>query len=285
MPVRPDAAGWQGSALLYGRGTPGCPSTTTPGPAYSGDVHTFLLSEPAGSGENEDAAGALGEVAVLLDGAGIPQRFRAGCHHSVAWFSHAVAGHLLTRAQDPFLDLRSALAGAIADVRGLHEHECDLDAGGPSATVVLVRRVGEHLEHLVLSDSSLLLHGTDGQVTRITDQRVDEVVAQEREATAVEARRNAPGGFWVVRHEAEAAQQALVGRTPWATLRSVHLVSDGITRAVDLLDQEGDTSLTLALEVDPREVIDGIRAGERSLEASRRPRKLHDDATVLTLRP
>lgn len=285
MPARPGATGWQGSALLYGGRAIGRSSTRRPGPAYSGDVHTFLLSEPAGTGENEDAAGALGEVAVLLDGAGVPQRFRAGCHHSVAWFSHAVAGHLLTRAQDPATDLRSALAGAIADVRGLHEHECDLDAGGPSATVVVARRVGEHLEHLVLSDSSLLLRGTDGRVARITDQRVDEVVAQEREATAVEARRNAPGGFWVVRHESEAAQQALVGRTPWAMLGSVHLVSDGITRAVDLLDQEGDTSLALALEADPHRVIEGIRAGERSLEVARRPHKLHDDATVLTLRP
>ncbi|MGO2772841.1 MAG: protein phosphatase 2C domain-containing protein, partial [Brachybacterium tyrofermentans] len=64
-----------------------------------------------------------------------------------------------------------------------------------------------------------------------------------------------------------------------------HLVSDGITRAVDLLDQEGDTSLALALEDDPRRVIEGIRAGERSLEGARRPRKLHDDATVITLRP
>ena len=285
MPARPGATGWQGSALLYGGRAIGRSSTRRPGPAYSGDVHTFLLSEPAGAAENEDAAGALGEVAVLLDGAGVPQRFRAGCHHSVAWFSHAVAGHLLTRAQDPATDLRSALAGAIADVRGLHEHECDLDAGGPSATVVVARRVGEHLEHLVLSDSSLLLRGTDGRVARITDQRVDEVVAQEREATAVEARRNAPGGFWVVRHESEAAQQALVGRTPWATLGSVHLVSDGITRAVDLLDQDDDTSLALAVEADPRRVIEGIRAGERSLEVARRPRKLHDDATVLTLRP
>lgn len=248
-------------------------------------MHIFLLSEPAGEAENEDAAGALGDVAVLLDGAGIPQRYRAGCHHGVAWFSHTVAGHLLTRAQDPSTDLRSALAGAIADVRGLHERDCDLDAGGPSATVVVARRAGEDLEHLVLSDSSLLLHGTDGSVTRITDQRVDDVVAQEREATAVEARRNAPGGFWVVRHEEEAAQQAVVGRTPWATLGSVHLVSDGITRAVDLLDQEGDTSLARALEADPHRVIDTIRAGERALPSDRRPRKLHDDATVLTLHP
>lgn len=270
----------------YSTGVPLCSALDAGrGPAYSGDVHIFLLSEPAGEAENEDAAGALGDVAVLLDGAGMPKRFRAGCRHSVAWFSHGVAAHLLRRAQDPSVDLRAALAGAIGDVRGLHEEECDLGAGGPSATVVAVRRVGEHLEHLVLADSSLLLHGTDGSVTRITDQRVDDVVAQEREETAVEARRNAPGGFWVVRHEEEAAQHALLGRTPWATLASAHLVSDGITRAVDLLDQLEDDSLALALEADPRRVIDEIRVGERALPSRRRPRKTHDDATVLTVIP
>lgn len=98
---------------------------------------------------DEDAAGVLGDVAVLLDGAGVPSRFRAGCHHSVSWFSHVLAAQLLDHAQDPTVPLRAALATAIKDVRALHQDTCDLERGGPSATVVAVRRTREHLEHLV----------------------------------------------------------------------------------------------------------------------------------------
>lgn len=242
-----------------------------------------MLSDASVPGADEDAAGALGEVAVLLDGAGLPQRFRAGCHHSVAWFSHALAAQLLARAQDEATDLAGALAAAIAHVRSLHETQCDLEAGSPSATVVAVRRTREHLEHLVLCDSALLLQGRNGQVARVTDLRIDEVVAAERSPERIEARRNAPGGFWVARHEEEAAQQAIVGRTALAELAGAHLVSDGVTRAVDLLGLHDDASLCAGLQEDPRAVLRQLRAAERALPSARRPRKMHDDATVLTL--
>ncbi len=255
-----------------------------PTSAYSGHVHTTLVSDPAVPGADEDAAGVLGEVAVLLDGAGVPRSFRAGCHHSVAWFSHTLAAQLLGRAQDAALPLTAALAAAICDVRALHEHDCDLTAGGPSATVVAVRRRREHLEHLVLCDSSLLLVGTAGEVRRVTDTRIDEVVRAERSAPAIEARRNAPGGFWVARHEPEAADQALVGRTPLAALESAHLVSDGVTRAVDLLGLHDDAGLARALGADPTTLLRDLRREEAVLPPGRRPRKPHDDATALTLR-
>lgn len=245
-------------------------------------MHTTLVSDPAIPGADEDAAGVLGEVAVVLDGAGVPQRFRAGCHHSVAWFSHALAARLLGRAQDPAVPLAAALAASIGDVRALHEQECDLDAGSPSATVVAVRRHAEHLEHLVLCDSSLLLAGTDGAVARVSDTRIDEVAKTESSSEAVEARRNVPGGFWVARHEPEAADQALVGRTPLAELESVHLVSDGVTRAVDLLGLHDDAGLVRALTADPSALLRTLRVAEVALPPGVRPRKLHDDATVLT---
>lgn len=248
-------------------------------------MHITLRSDPAVPGADEDAAGMLGEVAVVLDGAGLPPRFRAGCHHSVAWYSHTLAARLLLAAQDRALTLAGALARAIDEVRALHERECDLAAGSPSATVVAVRRDGDELEHLVLCDSSLLLEREDGSVSRITDLRVDEVVRRERSAEAIEARRNAPGGFWVARHEPEAADQALLDRAPLADLTAVHLVSDGITRAVDLLGLHRDASLARALSEDPGAVLAGIRRAEEALPPERRPRKRHDDATVLTWRP
>src|SRR5690625_6859289 len=83
-----------------------------------------MTTDAATPARNEDAAGALGETAVMLDGAGVPPRFRAGCEHSVAWFSHTLAAQLLLRAQDRSVGLREALAGAIEAVRDLHEDGC-----------------------------------------------------------------------------------------------------------------------------------------------------------------
>jgi hypothetical protein len=247
-------------------------------------VRISLLSDPRVPGADEDAAGVLGDVVVVLDGAGLPARFRRGCRHSVAWYSHSLAARLLVRAQDRSLTLADALAAAIADVRALHEHECTLAEGSPSATVVAVRRDGDHLEHLVLCDASLLLVPRDGHVTRITDRRVEEVVREERDAEAIEARRNAPGGFWVARHEPEAAREALVGRVPLAELTAAHLVSDGITRSVDLLGLHDDAALARDLARDPDTVVRRIRRAEEALDARRAPRKRHDDATVASLR-
>lgn len=246
-------------------------------------MRAALLSSPARPDADEDAAGVLGEVAVLLDGAGLPERFRAGCSHTVSWYSHSLAARLLRLGQDPGIDLRGVLAAGIAEVRDQHAADCDLAAGSPSATVVMVRRRGALLEHLVLCDSSLLLVDRDGDVRRITDGRVDRVVGEERTAEAVEARRNVPGGFWVARHEPEAAAEALVGERPIAGLRTAHLVSDGVTRLIDLLGAQDAVSLAGALESDPGAVLTDLRARERAVPTAERPRKTHDDATVLSV--
>ena len=247
-----------------------------------------MTTDAATPERNEDAAGALGETAVMLDGAGVPPRFRAGCDHGVAWFSHTLAAQLLLHAQDHSVGLREALADAIGAVRGLHESSCDLEAGGPSATVLAVRRAGEHLEHLVLCDSSLLLQRPGGRVEHVTDSRIERVVRSETGPEAIEARRNRDGGFWVARHEPEAADEAITGRSELADLEVAHLVSDGITRTIDLLGTHTAQTLAADLTADPRDVIDQLRTRERELwelgelGEQRRPRKPHDDATVVT---
>lgn len=266
-------------------------STGAEGPdarSYADDMRTSLLTDPAIPGADEDAAGVLGPAAVVCDGAGIPARYRRGCRHEVAWYSHLLTAHLLRRLQDPGLDLREALRRAIADVSAEHEGTCDLAAGGPSATVVAVREEareeGRVLEHLVLADSSLLLDLRGGGTRRVTDDRVERAARTAGSADALEALRNAPGGFWVARHETEAADEALCGSTPIEQLRAAHLVSDGATRPADLLGTRTDASLTAALTQDPAAVLRDLRAAERALPTRRAPRKRHDDATVVSLR-
>lgn len=250
----------------------------------------FLLSEPAAPGRpNEDAAARAGSVAVLADGAGVPARFRAGCVHSVAWYSHALVAALVRELSDPAVAMREGLARAIGAVRDRHASTCDLGAGSPSATVVAVRARGDVLEHLVLCDSSLLLARRDGGTARLTDPRIDAVLAQERAPEAIEARRNAPGGFWVARHEPEAAREALVGAEPLAGLDGVALVSDGVTRAVDVLGLCDDGALTGRCTDRARaaSLLDEIRREEsrRAQRGDPGVRKVHDDATILGCLP
>lgn len=252
----------------------------------------FVLTEPARRGvRNEDAALLDGPVAVLADGAGVPARFRAGCEHSVAWYSRALVDALAERLADPARGLRDALAAAIGAVREMHAGTCSLVDGGPSATVVALRARGDLLEHLVLCDSSLLLTDRGGRVRRITDARVDAVVAEERGrgADAVEARRNAPGGFWVARHEEVVAAEAIVGATPLADVACASLVSDGVTRAVDLLGLCDDAGLAARCRAEgsARELVGRIRREETRRADADRPvaRKAHDDATIITQAP
>ena len=225
----------------------------------------------------------LGETAVVVDGAGIPARFRAGCRHSVAWYSHHLAACFLQRALEA-PDLRAALAEAIVDVRGMHEGECDLAAGSPSATVAAARIADGRVDYLVLCDCSVLIRRTDGTVARFTDDRVDRIRPAAPTAEAVEALRNHPDGFWVARHEEEAAAQALVGSLPMRQVRRIHLVSDGITRAIEQLGTHSAVQLEADLAVDAPGFVRGLRAGEAALDVARRPRKVHDDATVITIR-
>lgn len=247
---------------------------------------SFLVTDPSRPGApNEDAATCTETTAVLVDGAGVPARYRAGCRHSVAWYARRLADALAARLAVPGTGMREATARAITEVAELHGPNCDLEAGGPSGTVVAVRRRGEDIEHLLLCDSSLLVSTRDGAVRRLTDGRLEALLRQGLRGDEVEALRNRPGGFWVARHEPEAAQHALVGRLPATEVAHLSLVSDGITRALDMFGLETDESLMRACRDDAgaRALIGRLREAERRAadEGVHPARKVHDDATVL----
>ncbi len=253
-------------------------------------MRSFIVTDPSSAeAPNEDAARFDARVAVLADGSGVPPRYRAGCHHTVAWYSHALVDALVEELADETVSMRAALGAAIRRVRRLHEDECDLEAGSPSATVVAARARGEVLEHLILCDSSLLLIGTDGEVTRVTDTRIEDVVRRERVPDAIEALRNGEGGFWVARHEERAAEEALVGSLPLAEVETAVIVSDGVTRAIDLLGL-GDAAAVARRcrdAGDAAELIGEVRREEtrRAAAGTLPERKTHDDATVLVWSP
>lgn len=268
-------------------------------------MRVLIASEPGNpERDNEDFAAAAPGLALLIDGAHAPAGLRSGCSHSVAWYARSLGGMLLAAASDPGVSLPEALAVGIERVNGLHSATCDLDHPGvPSATVAMVRVSGGRFEHLVLSDSVVVLDLMDGGPAVISDDRLDRVQRKigrpdgktrlgtpEHAASMLShveelaAYRNRPGGFWVAGTKPEAAEHALTGSTPLTRLRAVALLSDGASRLADRFGLLTWPELLAVLDKDgPAELIAQTREAEAAdPDGARWPRgKASDDATAV----
>jgi hypothetical protein len=198
-------------------------------------------ARPDGDGVNEDAIAGDDRIAVVVDGAGLPMSYRAGCSHSVAWYSHALADAFAAALADPKLDIRMALANALAAVAASHAEECDLAAGSPSGTVAGLRVLRDTAECLVLCDAGCVVVPRGGEPYEITDDRIVTSMAayvandprpnsRELRREAGKACRNRPGGYWVAESDPRAAEFAVTGNFPVAEIEGLVLVSDGAAR-------------------------------------------------------
>ncbi|WP_030332340.1 hypothetical protein [Streptomyces sp. NRRL B-1381] len=255
-----------------------------------------LASAPGGPERpNEDwACGALpasgqGGVLVLLDGV-TPPAGDDGCVHSVPWFTARLGGALVELSGSrPDLTLTEVLAEAISRTADAHRVTCELShARTPQATVVLARWGAETVEHLVLSDSALLVEAYDGTVRAVLDDRLDRLppgsLASNEIADATV--RNKEGGFFTAAADPSVASRAVTGSTPVSGVRALAALSDGATRWTEVFG-EGDWADVLGLlrKAGPRGLIDRVRELESADAASGRVRlrraKTHDDATAL----
>ncbi|MFG1914541.1 hypothetical protein [Micromonospora sp. NPDC048898] len=247
---------------------------------------------------NEDFVGAVPGAVVLLDGAGIPGA-ESLCHHGVAWYTHRLGGALLGHlSRDDGRDLADVLATVIDEIAAEHRDTCDLaDPSSPQATVVLARAHRGRLDYLLLADSFLLLDQARGAPQVITDER--EVLARRDCAaplsgvargtpeydhvrascvTALRARRNRPGGYWVAKEDPRAAREAVTGSRSLADLNGVALLSNGASRIVSpygLTDWPGVRDVLAAHG--PSEVVRRVRQAEADGGSDARS---PDDATV-----
>ena len=107
---------------------------------------------------NEDFVGATTGLAVLLDGAGIPNT-EAVCVHGVAWYASTLGSNLLSCwARREAVDLRAVLARAIDEVAGRHRKTCDIaDPSSPQATVAMVAVDDQTVHYLALADAFVVL--------------------------------------------------------------------------------------------------------------------------------
>ncbi|WP_274913311.1 hypothetical protein [Streptomyces sp. WZ-12] len=262
---------------------------------------------------NEDYASVAlpasgeGGALVLLDGV-TPPEGDDGCVHSVPWFTARLGGAMLELSVSRRdMTLTEVLAAALAETAATHRGTCDLShPRTPQATVVAARWSADTVEHLVLSDSVLLVAKADGSVQPVRDTRLDtlppavraqraavralprdsaERAAAAREyVRAVEALRNTENGFFTAAADPSVATRALTGTAPRAEIRSLTALTDGATRWVDVF-HAGTWAECAALvaTAGPQALIDRVRALENAdPHSTTHPRgKPHDDAAVI----
>jgi len=252
---------------------------------------------------NEDAVTATFQAIAVVDGVTAPRGLETGCVHGTPWYASNLASRIASAlTEQPAIDLRLALARAIADVAASHRDTCDLKSEGtPSATVAVLRWDSQRLDYLVLSDASVLIE-TESEVIAITDKSVERVVGSLADAAkaapvgtperkkrldefVTEQRkwRNVQGGYWLAGTVPEAAEHALVGSVPMAEVRSATAMTDGASSLVDLYGQlDWDEAPSKLRKDGPRGWIEKVRHVESGdTDATHWPRfKQSDDATV-----
>jgi hypothetical protein len=266
-------------------------------------VRTALATQAAPGHANEDFAIASDGVAVLLDGATIPDSATTACTHSTAWFTRQLGARIFQRLTlDPDSAITDCVAEAIKTLVEHHGETCDTShTCHPSATVVALREGTDALEYFVLGDSTLVL-GTRERTRVITDRRLDHVqpALRERVRTAprdtpeysaarlalLEAERharNTTDGYWIAAADPAAAYHAITGAVAPGELLRALLLSDGASAIVDRFDLlSWDDVLNLAERHGPHEVIRRVRDAETGPQGLTHPRsKPHDDATAL----
>lgn len=267
----------------------------------------FSLATDAAPGRpNEDFAIVTPNLAVVVDGAGVPL---AGCHHGVAWYAQQLAAQTVAAlVGDPLLPLAEGLARGIRGVAGLHESTCDLNNPSTPCAAVSILRVGdETVDTLALSDAVVVVDvaGVGPQVTcdlAIEQHSLPEPVAlaglqfstpehQQALMQLVDSQtktRNREDGWWVPSNDPEAASRALAGSYPLESVRRMAAFTDGATRPVDQMNlYDWPAYLDLLDKVGAQNLIAHVRRIESDDPAGDRfPRtKRHDDATVVQYVP
>lgn len=257
----------------------------------------------SGGWPNEDAVFVSGGVAVVVDGAGLPQSMRAGCHHSVDWYSKKLARGFGTALLDTGLTMRQSLSRAITEVSQLHDG-CDLAAGSPCATAAAWRLQPPLVEYLVLCDASVLVALRE-EAVEITDDRLSTLMAEQmgpsatagettrsvseiRQARAeiLQRSRNVDGGYWCCQTDPVAASHALSGTYPLSDVLGIVIATDGATRGFQSLQAHSmQDFVRRAVSGDGAALVDEVRAAERGQRQKLRDDaiKVHDDATLVTL--
>lgn len=273
-------------------------------------------SERGSAPSNEDAAGAWGSQAWVLDGsaffAGPP---RISDTSEGAWLVATIDRWLRdpALADLPLLELAGALAAELrASDAALGPAPPERGPGeGPSAVFALLRLrqdgEGFRLDAMLLGDVCVLI-ADRGAVGRWTDERIQPfeartiaaaaaagraqgaVIAPQALAQVIENRRflNREGGYWAINPTLPWQPGLLFFSRTVSADAKVLLATDGFMRLVDVVRRYDDGGLVKAVSTrGAAALIAELREIERDdADASRFARvKIHDDATALLVGP
>jgi hypothetical protein len=235
----------------------------------------------AGGERNEDLVLAGSDFAVVLDGATPEPGVRHGCRHGVSWVVRGLGRGLATGLiERPDADLRMLLRNAITEVMAAHGSDCDLtNKRSPAATVGILRRRDDTVEHLVLGDVAAAVQLADGEVRVSTDRRIDGF--PELSWADLRHLRNRAGGFWVASNSPDAAEHAYVGSWAADRVHRVCLATDGGYRLVDRYGWDWPKLLDCLADEGLQSVVTRTRAAEAVTPDGAYPGKRHDDASLV----
>lgn len=274
------------------------------------------LSIPGTPGkENDDALGATGSIAFVLDGAtGLSDTPLMPGPSDAAWVAHA-ARDLLLREHGAASDLRAIITRAAEGVVARFEAE-RLRAPVarwelPWATLSLVGVENGHLNIAYVGDSRVLIEthddeihnfGTNPSRTAFESKLAAKMIAQRKsEALGIDSIRatvlpelrrardtvNTASGFWLMGPDPAVGANATVTSLKLDGPATVLLVTDGFYALVEDYKRYGDreliaTAQTLGLSILARELR---HIEDEDAEGARYPRmKKSDDATALLVR-
>ena len=263
---------------------------------------------------NEDALGATGTVAFVLDGVtGLADSTLLGGKSDAAWVSAAARDLLLEYGPGRGADLRGLIrivADRISERFARERLRAPAERYEMPWTTLSMIGVAPGILHIAyLGDSRVIVETAEGEIhnfgtnpTRTTfEQRLSARVVAERKGLGVEAVRatvlpelrrarntvNTAGGFWLLGADPEAAAHAGVTSLTLSGPATVLLATDGFYALKDDYHAFDDrdliaTSQTLGLAemgAQVRRIEEGDPFGERF------PRmKKSDDATALLVR-
>ena len=257
---------------------------------------------PAGEGPGQDRCFIADGLVVILDGA---SAYDPTASPDASEYVDTLGPALIEQITGtPGIDLRAALAEAIRQTA----HKLALVPGqGPSSTVSIVRWGDEAVDVLVLGDSPVVVHCTNGSQKTIVQHPMDHIAPElrrryrerlvaghgyddeHRQILAELQRREAPlrnrdDGYWIAEATAVAANSSTIHRTAARDTDYAVVMSDGVSNSV--LRDEAIRSASWSNSSQLLNLLRRIHQWERLVDPNGQslPRsKTHDDKAIACL--
>jgi hypothetical protein len=260
---------------------------------------------PAGDDAGQDRCFTAEGLVVVLDGA---SAYDPTVSPEAGEYVDTLGPTLVEQIEShPGVDLREAVAEAISQTAD----KLNVVPGkGPSSTVSIVRCGARTVDILVLGDSPVVIHSTDGSEEIVVQHRMKHIAPELRQLyrerlangngyneqhrallREIQRRevsmRNRPGGYWIAEADPAAAVSATLVTRPLEVCARIVVYTDGVlTLGVEDLGLLAPLTASSAHDGDLEALLQVAQRWEEECDPQgvRRPRsKEHDDKTVAVI--